>query len=80
MHTVELNTEENLTSYMKSKLDIDLNMKGLEDCPLESVCGLSGQIIVDLAVILLDHCDPHPDVVNPIKQGVLTAIEIIIFG
>jgi hypothetical protein len=54
--------------------------EGLAEFPIGSVCGEASEEIVAKGRELLALCDPHVDVVTPIKTGVVRAIEIICFG
>ncbi len=53
---------------------------GLQDFPMDSVCGEDCRKIIDTACALLAVCDPHPCVVDPILAGVRAAIGIVCFG
>jgi hypothetical protein len=54
--------------------------RSLTDFPLDSVCGISCIAIIDRAASLLEVCDTHDDVVQPILKGAATAVEIVCFG
>lgn len=53
---------------------------GLKEFPIDSHCGVVSRDIIDKAGELLALCDPHRDVVDPIRAAVLAAVEIVCFG
>lgn len=44
---------------------------------LETVCGERSRDIIDRTAHLLEICDPHPTVVQPIVEAAIVAIEIV---
>jgi len=74
----------NVYDYWKAVMHIepkhDSGTIGLKDFPMDSHCGIECKKIIDKTIELLEICDTHPHVVDPIKSGALTAVEIICFG
>ena len=65
--------------YWKEHMKVSAH-PGLRDFPLDTHCGRESIKIIDKTNELLAMCDTHPKVVNNIKLGALTAIEIVCFG
>lgn len=70
----------NVLELVNNKLGISTTRDDLKHYPINSVCGKACWEIAEKTLDLLKICDPHEDVVMPIKQGALVAIEIVCFG
>lgn len=70
--------EPNIAAYFESKFPgwaLD-ERYGFEDLPVDSECGKDCKHSIDACWLLLSLCDPHPDVVEPILQGLERALGI----
>lgn len=66
--------------YFDSRLDAPPGDDTLKDLPVNSGCGQKCKEIIDLARALLDACDDHRMVLDPILEGVEFAVCVCYHG